>query len=285
MAFVRADAGDGVPMVDLDGGTVTIGYEGPLANPGEGEGPERLVSVPPFAVGTGPVTNAEFARFVAATGHVTDAERFGWSFVFADFVSADATVRGRVAGAEWWCAVDGASWHQPGGPGTAPAHEDRPDHPVVHVSWDDAVAYCRWAGARLLTEAEWEYAARGGRDGTVWPWGERTPPGGRGVCNIWQGRFPHHSTQVVDRRGTTPVGLYPPNGFGLYDVIGNVWEWTADPWSVDGVDDPTQRVRKGGSYLCHDSYCNRYRIAARDHSRPDDATGNIGFRVAREATS
>lgn len=266
------------PVVDLPGGTFAMGYEGPLANPGEGEGPVRQVEVGPFAIGTTTVTRTAFAAFVEATGHVTAAEAEGWSFVFADFVAPDASVRGRVAGAEWWVAVDGADWRQPHGPGSPvqPAN----DHPVTQVSWDDATAYAAWVGGRLPTEAEWEYAARGGLDGKVFPWGDRFRVGGKAGANIWQGDFPTHSNKRLANRATAPVTMLAPNSYGLHHAVGNVWEWTADHWSVDGRTDDGQRVRKGGSYLCHDSYCNRYRVAARDHSAPGDATANIGFRVA-----
>jgi hypothetical protein len=153
---------------------------------------------------------------------------------------------------------------------------DRPDHPVVHVSHADAQAYCAWAGLRLPTEAEWEYAARGGLDGTRYPWGDELTPGGSEMCNIWLGDFPHRSRRPGGRTGTVPVTAYEPNGFGLYNVSGNVWEWCADRWGHG------ERVIRGGSYLCHASYCNRYRVAARSHNSPDSSTGHGGFRCARD---
>lgn len=265
-------------VVDLSGGTFRMGYEGPLANPDEGEGPVRDVTVGPFAITATTVTVEQFAAFVAATDHRTTAEADGWSFVFDDFVDHGPSARGRALGAEWWVAVDDADWRNPHGP---TSHLPTPgDHPVVHVSWHDAAAYCAWVGGRLPTESEWEFAARGGLEDRIFPWGDRWKPDGNIRATIWEGRFPHESTKAVAERGTVPVTRHPPNGYGLHHAVGNVWEWTADDWSVRGRVDPEQRVRKGGSYLCHDSYCNRYRVAARDHSRPDDTTGNIGFRVA-----
>ena len=245
-----------------------MGYEGPLANPGEGEGPVRRAHVAAFRIGAATVTNEEFAAFADATGHVTQTERDGWSFVVDDLVSDPAAVTGRVAGAEWWCAVRGASWRAPHGPGSSAT--DLGDHPVVHVSARDAEAYCAWTGTRLPTETEWERAARGGLEGAVYPWGDELCPDGERRCNTWRGDFPHAGPGDV---GTVPVRSFGPNGFGLYQCVGNVWEWTA---TTEG----DRRVRRGGSYLCHDSYCNRYRVAARDGGPPGDATGNIGFRVA-----
>jgi formylglycine-generating enzyme required for sulfatase activity len=259
-----------------------MGYDGPLANLGDGEGPVRPVEVAPFRIGPTAVTNQQFATFTKATGYVTDAEREGWSFVFYALVSEPGAVTGRVAGAEWWCAVEGAWWGAPDGPGSDTGA--RQNHPVVHVSANDAEAYCAWSGTRLPTEAEWERAARGGLDGAIFPWGDELRPGNAWRCNIWQGDFPRNNTAEDGHLGTAPVKTYRPNGFGLHQMVGNVWEWTADAWSVDSVVDAEQRVRRGGSYLCHDSYCNRYRVAARDRSRPDDATGNIGFRVAAPPT-
>jgi sulfatase modifying factor 1 len=176
----------------------------------------------------------------------------------------------------WWCGVRGAYWRAPEGP--ASDLDGRWDHPVVHVSWDDALAYCRWAGRRLPTEAEWEYAARGGLDQARFPWGDELTPGCEHRCNIWQGRFPVRDTAEDGYSGTAPVDAYRPNGYGLFNVSGNVWEWCAD-W-FDGS--RSQRAMRGGSYLCHESYCNRYRVAARTANTPDSATGNLGFRCAAD---
>lgn len=265
-------------LVDVPGGVFAMGYDGPLANPGEGEGPVRDVEVAVFAIGATTVTNQQFAVFAKETGHVTGAERLGWSFVFDQLVVDASAARGRAAGAEWWVAVDGASWRAPGGPGSDAGR--LADHPVVHVDVADAEAYCAWAGARLPTEAEWERAARGGLDGAVYPWGDEHPATSRTRrCTIWEGDFPVRHDRGATGIGTSKVRSHAPNGFGLHQVVGNVWEWTATAWS------PGRRVRRGGSYLCHDSYCNRYRVAARDHSGLDDATGNIGFRVVVDRPS
>lgn len=270
-----APGGRAAGLVTVPEGSFDMGYEGPLANPGEGEGPVRREHVASYRIGEGTVTNRQFADFATATGYVTQTERDGWSFVFHALVNDPAAVTGRVVGAEWWCAVSGASWRAPHGPGSSA--EQLADHPVVHVSAYDAEAYCAWTGTRLPTETEWERAARGGLEGAVYPWGDELLPDGQWRCNIWQGDFPRRWSGE-GRPGTTPVTSFRPNGFGLYQCVGNVWEWTATP-------EGDARVRRGGSYLCHDSYCNRYRVAARDRSLPGDATGNIGFRVAADLQS
>ncbi|GAA0710984.1 formylglycine-generating enzyme family protein [Dactylosporangium roseum] len=280
-----------VDLVELPGGTFRMGSQDPDANVGDGEGPVREVLLRPFAIARTTVTNRQFAAFVDATGHRTGAERFGWSFVFAAFLPA-ALRRGaqRPAAAPWWCRVDGASWRVPEGPGSS--LDERWDHPVVHVDHDDALAFCAWAGLRLPTEAEWEYAARGGLDGARYAWGDELHPGGEHRCNIWQGRFPARNTAEDGWRGTAPAHSFPPNGYGLHNVAGNVWEWCADWWGVEhpatSTDNPrgpasgSARVMRGGSYLCHDSYCNRYRVAARTSNSPESASGNLGFRCAAD---
>ncbi|MEV0210170.1 formylglycine-generating enzyme family protein [Streptomyces sp. NPDC050788] len=279
-------------MVLLPGGTFRMGTEDPDGFRGDGEGPVRDITVSPFWIDVHAVTNERFAAFVDATGYVTEAERFGWSFVFAGFLPA-ALRRGaaRPEQTPWWCGVEGAYWRAPEGPGSALA--DRGDHPVVHVSWHDALEYCRWAGTRLPTEAEWEYAARGGLDQRRYPWGDELTPGGEHRCNIWQGHFPTKNTAEDGYRGTAPVDAYQPNGFGLHNMSGNVWEWCADWWGIEhggrprtnpkGPERGTSRVMRGGSYLCHRSYCNRYRVAARTSNTPDSSTGNLGFRTVRDA--
>jgi formylglycine-generating enzyme required for sulfatase activity len=250
-----------------------MGSDDPDGFPADGEGPVRTVTVAPFAIGECAVTNAQFATFAKATGHVTDAERFGWSFVFHSFVDeARVKVVGASGDAPWWVGVEGASWRAPDGPGSSIGA--RQSHPVVHVSWHDAQAYCAWAGGRLPTEAEWEYAARGGLAGKRYPWGNELRPDGAWRCNIWQGRFPQLDTGEDGHRGTAPVRAYRPNGFGLYNVSGNVWEWCADDFCAG------TKALRGGSYLCHDSYCNRYRVAARTGNTADSTTGHTGFRCA-----
>ncbi|WP_431039372.1 formylglycine-generating enzyme family protein [Streptomyces sp. P6-2-1] len=280
------------PSVALDGGTFLMGTQDAEGFAADGEGPVREVRLSPFRIGTLAVTNARFAAFVAATGHVTEAERFGWSFVFAGFLPAALRrVSPRPEATPWWCGVSGATWRAPEGPGSDLAA--RGDHPVVHVGWSDAAAYCRWAGGRLPTEAEWEYAARGGLPQRRYPWGDELTPGGEHRCNIWQGRFPTQNTAADGYRGTAPADAFPPNGYGLHNVAGNVWEWCADRWTTEHsarpASDPrgprrgTSRVMRGGSYLCHHSYCNRYRVAARTSNTPDSTAGNLGFRCAWDA--
>jgi formylglycine-generating enzyme required for sulfatase activity len=197
----------------------------------------------------------------------------------------------QLLGLEWWFHVEGADWNHPEGPETN--LDGRMDHPVVHVSWRDAQAYCAWAGKRLPTEAETEYAARGGLAQKRYVWGDELTPGGKHMCNIWQGDFPRTNTAEDGYVGTAPAKSFEPNGYGLYNMSGNVWEWVFDRWStnfhvngprINPIGPPTgdRRVTRGGSYLCHYSYCNRYRVAARTSNTPDSSTGNTGFRCARD---
>ncbi|MFF4294055.1 formylglycine-generating enzyme family protein [Streptomyces vinaceus] len=267
-------------LIDLPGGRFLMGTEDPDSSPADGEGPIREVTVNPFRIAPTTVTNAQFATFVKATGHVTEAEHFGFSYVFGGFLAEEvAAVSPPVAAVPWWRAVPGATWRQPEGPGSSFAA--RQNHPVVHVSWNDAQAYCAWSGTRLPTEAEWEYAARGGLEQRRYPWGDELTPDGRHMCNIWRGDFPTHNTAEDGYANTAPAKSFRPNGYGLYNTVGNVWEWCADQFAPH----TTNRVMRGGSYLCHDSYCNRYRVAARSSNTPDSSTGNIGFRVAADTTT
>ena len=281
-------------MLRIPAGPFQMGSADPDVVLGDGEGPVRQVEVSEFGIAPTTVTNEQFAEFIDDTGHVTEAERFGWSFVFGDWVVADADVLGTASGAPWWAGVRGAHWRAPEGPGSGV--DERLDHPVVHVSWNDAVAYCNWAGTRLPTDAEWEKAARGGLDGARFPWGNEFMPDGKHRANIWQGRFPTENTVEDGYLGTAPAAAFEPNGFGLFNVSGNVWEWCADWWSADwhrearpetrvdprGPITGMAKVMRGGSYLCHDSYCNRYRVAARTSSTPDSTTANTGFRTATD---
>ena len=279
-------------LVLLDGGEFLMGSEDRDGFPADGEGPVRRVTLNPFWADPVAVSNARFAAFVDATGHVTEAERYGWSFVFGGLLPDDFPPTRGAAQAPWWRQVLGADWRHPEGPRSSV--EDRMDHPVVHVAFTDALAYCTWAGVRLPTEAEWEYAARGGLEQARFPWGDELTPGGRQRCNIWQGQFPGHNTLDDGYLGTAPVDAYEPNGFGLHNLAGNVWEWCAD-WFHTGFHrngprhDPTgppsgaAKVIRGGSYLCHHSYCTRYRVGARSSNTPDSSTGNMGFRVASDA--
>ncbi|WIM94240.1 formylglycine-generating enzyme family protein [Actinoplanes oblitus] len=265
-------------LVALGGGTFRMGSDDRYAYQEDGEGPVRRVRVAPFEIAATCVSNLDFAAFVDATGHRTTAERCGTSFVFAGLLPDDFPPTAAVAAAPWWREVPGACWRRP--EGGASTLDGRGDHPVVHVSWDDAVAYCRWAGLRLPTEPEWEYAARGGLDGMRFPWGDQLRPGGEHRMNVWQGDFPARNTLADGYLGTAPAGAFPPNGYGLYNMTGNVWEWTADRFGGDRLADD-RRALRGGSYLCHSSYCFRYRVSARMGNTPDSSTGNIGFRCAR----
>ncbi len=287
----RVYGGPNGEMILLPGGEFLMGTDTPDGFPADGEGPVRRVKVDSFLMDRYTVRNSDFSRFIDATRYATEAERFGWSFVF----EGDLPDRGEglacVPGAEWWKRVEGANWRHPEGPGSS--IEARPNHPVVQVSWNDATCYAAWAEKRLPTEAEWEYAARGGLVQKLYPWGDQLTPEGKHLCNIWQGEFPFYNTAEDGFLSTAPVDAFPPNGFGLFSMTGNTWEWCADWFNPDfhqhatrdnpiGPPRGTAKVLKGGSYLCHRSYCNRYRVAARSSNAPDSATTNIGFRCVRD---
>jgi sulfatase modifying factor 1 len=277
-------------MIALGGGPFLMGTEDAQANPQDGEGPVHEVILDPFLMDPYPVTNEDFAKFVDATGYRTEAEQFGWSFVFWSHIPKKRfkeLVEDTVQAAPWWCKVRGAQWNAPRGPGSSLAGLG--DHPVVHVTWNDAHAFCEWSGLRLPTEAEWEYAARGGLTQKLYPWGDKLRPDGKYRCNIWQGKFPEYDSAEDGYAGTCPVEAFPSNGFGLFSMTGNAWEWCEDWFSPifrqndtkhnpHGPPDGSTRVMKGGSFLCHRSYCNRYRVAARSSNTPDSSTSNLGFR-------
>ena len=299
-------------MVHLKGGEFWMGSNEPMFPDAQ---PVHRVRVNPFWIDSTEVTNAQFARFVAATGYVTLAEqplepkkfsgldrseRVPASAVFnapSNVVSLDDATR-------WWRMVAGANWRHPEGPRSSIAA--RMNHPVVHIAYSDALAYARWASKRLPTEAEWEFAARGGRDRQTFVWGEDFRRGDQYQANTYQGNFPNRNSAADGFVGTSPVKTFRPNGYGLYDMAGNVWEWVADwyqsnyydtlvrrsalavdpegPPSGDDPDEPgvPKRVQKGGSYLCTDDYCARYRPGARGRGDPDSPASHLGFRLAAD---
>ncbi|MEV6269283.1 formylglycine-generating enzyme family protein [Kribbella sp. NPDC051936] len=288
---VPAAAGaHGIEQIALGGGSFAMGNSNGDENAGDGETPVHQVEVAPFSIDATSVTNADFARFADATGYRTEAETFGYSAVFHLALAAEPDeVMGPASGTPWWAGVRGADWRHPGG--SRSGLDGLDDHPVVHVSWNDAVAYCKWAGRRLPTEAQWEYAARGGLEGARYPWGdELIGDDGEWRCNIWQGEFPRTNTEEDGYLTTAPVRTFQPNGYGLWQMVGNVWEWCED-WfgpryykfspagNPSGPSLGAARVMRGGSYLCHDSYCNRYRNAARSSNTPESSMGNAGFRT------
>ena len=213
-------------MVPIEKGSFLMGSDDRWAYPADGEGPVREISLDSFLIDPVAVSNEAFSSFVEASGYATEAERFGWSFVFAGLLPDDFPPTQAVVEAPWWRKVEGADWRHPEGPQSS--LDDRLDHPAVHVTWNDAQAYCTWTGRRLPTEAEWEFAARGGLDGKAFPWGDEREPGGEHRMNVWQGEFPTKNTEADGYYGTCPVDAFPPNGYGLHNVTGNVWEWAAD---------------------------------------------------------
>ncbi len=278
----------------IPAGTFEMGDAFGDGYPADGETPVHPVRISAFALDTTAVTNRQFAAFCASTGYRTESERHGASPVFHLLAKAERKdILGTSAEAQWWLNVRGADWAHPHGLGSH--WSDLPDHPVVHVSWNDAQAYCVWAGRRLPTEAEWEYAARGGMTGQRYAWGNDLTPDGEHRCNIWQGRFPDRNTGDDGHIGTAPVASFVANGYGLFDMAGNVWEWCQDwfhpkYYKLSPDTDPQGppfglgHCLRGGSYLCHESYCNRYRVAARSSAPDDTASGNCGFRTARTLT-
>jgi formylglycine-generating enzyme required for sulfatase activity len=265
-------------MVLVPAGTFVMGTDRGMPF----EGPAHRVRVSAFFMDRREVTNAEFERFVKTTGYVTESEKQGFSGVF------DPRQRA-------WAPVNGASFRHPEGPGSS--LRGRGDHPVVHVSWDDAAAYAKWAGKRLPTEAEWERAARGGKEGATYAWGEVLTPKGKHLANIWQGVFPERDLGTDGFTAVARGGRFPPNGYGLHDIAGNVWEWTADWFAPDAYERPPdpadpagpasgeEKVIRGGSWVCSDNYCTGYRVAARQKSPRDSGLNNLGFRCVKPASS
>ena len=262
-------------MVRIDGGEFLMGTDDGYPF----EGPVHRVRLDAFYIDEHEVTNAQYAAFAGATGYVTESEELGWSGVFDP-------------GKNGWTKGDGADWRHPHGPGSA--HESMSDFPVVHLSWEDAARYCDWRGARLPTEAEFEYAARGGLEGATYAWGDELTPGGVHQANLWQGTFPKRDRTLDGYGSHGPVKKFPPNGYGLYDMTGNVWEWVSDWYAPDyfansPVNNPrgprsgTDKVQRGGSWLCSENYCQGYRVAARMQTAPDSGLNNLGFRCAGNA--
>jgi formylglycine-generating enzyme len=276
------DAAEG--MVWVRGGTFRMGSDAFYPE----EQPVREVDVEGFWIDPHAVTVTEFTRFVKATGYETVAERVPDPAAYPGtdpaLLVAGSLVFVRPPGpvdlddqSAWWAYVPGADWSHPEGPDSDLYGRAR--HPVTHVAYADALAYAQWAGRTLPTEAEWEYAARGGLDGARYPWGDVEFPGGRAAANTWQGEFPWQNLRIDGYERTSPWGAFQPNGFGLYDMTGNVWEWTCDPYPADDDDDAFRRnVVKGGSFLCAPSYNFRYRPAARQGVTIDTSTCDLGFR-------
>jgi len=287
----RAEGSPDLAMATIPAGRFLMGTDDPRGYADDGEGPPHPVELDAFAIGVHTVTNAEYAAFADDTSYRTTAEELGSSFVFAGLLPRGFPPTPAVAAAPWWREVAGADWRHPEGPQSSV--QDRGSHPVVHVSWYDALAYCEWAGLRLPTEAEWERAARGPQDGHHFPWGDEREPGGEHRMNVFQGRFPQRDTGDDGWVGTCPVGSFPANDFGLFETTGNVWEWCSDWFSTDayrraplrspvGPRKGSTKVMRGGSYLCHESYCWRYRVDSRSSNTPDSSAGNVGFRVVAD---
>ncbi len=262
-------------MVYIKGGSFQMGTEDGMPS----EGPVHTVEISPFFIDVTEVTVADFEKFVAATGYQTEAEQFGWSGVF-DMRSGE------------WTRGDGADWRFPEGNGV----KSSPTEPVTHISWNDANAYAKWAGKRLPTEAEFEYAARGGLSGKKYSWGDELNPGGKPAANWWQGTFPDNNLNQDGFLGRAPVKSFAPNGFGIYDITGNVWEWCSDRYSdiyyqqsakkdPKGPETGDERVIRGGSFLCAENFCSNYRVAGRSRSAPDSGLNNLGFRCVRDVAT
>lgn len=279
----------GFDLCEIPGGKALVGTDHPVI-PLDEESPCRNQAIQPFKMMQTAVTNAMFNEFIEDTHYTTDAQRFGWSFVFYQQLSGENRTTLSPIHSNWWRKVDGACWNQVNGVETDSELSD--DHPVVHVSWNDAKAYADWAGGRLPSEAEWEHAARGGLGDILFPWGNQEPDDTHfHPCNIWQGDFPNLNTNADGYATTAPAKSFKPNQYGLFNMCGNVWEWTSGRFKLTGRSAESKqhakffkgtKILKGGSYLCHKSYCFRYRIAARTGSTPDSTTSHQGFRLVFE---
>lgn len=284
-------------MIKIEGGTYLIGTNTTEGFLEDNEGPTTLVTIGAYYIDETAVTNTEFKEFVDETGYVTDAERYGWSYVFHYFISDEEKRKSqKIYGLKWWYAVRGAYWCSP--EGFSSTIKERMDHPVTHVSRNDAVSYAKWAEKRLPTEAEWEIAARGGTVFDNYYWGEELLVNGKHQCNIWQGNFPVENDLADGFSSTAPVRSYPPNQLGIYEMLGNVWEWCSNPrgvpllvfnqvsakelWSKNQEINDLQYAIKGGSFLCHDSYCKRYRLSARNGNSASSTSNNMGFRCVKD---
>ncbi|KFP29908.1 Sulfatase-modifying factor 2, partial [Colius striatus] len=267
-------------MVQLPGGKFQMGSSS-LEKRNE-EGPVREVTVKPFAVDKYPVTNRDFREFVREKKYKTEAEAFGWSFVFEDFVSEELKkkVTQKLESAPWWLPIQKAFWRQPSGPGSS--IKDRLDYPVLHVSWNDAQAFCAWKGKRLPSEEEWEFAARGGLEQRMYPWGNKFQPN---RTNLWQGKFPGADTAEDGYHGVSPVTAFAPqNSYGLYDLLGNTWEWTASQYLTPGPQAQRMQVLRGASWIdtADGSANHRARVTTRMGNTPDSASDNLSFRCAAD---
>jgi len=271
-----------------------MGLSKPIIPP-DGESPQRKITIDTYWMDVYEVSNNEFSKFVDDTGYVTEAETFGNSFVVENEISDEikAGITQAVAAAPWWLPVDNADWRRPYGIDGNIAELNMMDHPVMHVSWNDATEFCKWAGKRLPTEAEWEFACRDGREDRLHPWGNKEMPKGEHRMNVWQGEFPYGNTAEDGYPITSPVTEFPEQtSHGLKNIIGNVWEWTQDFWTTRHSNKPktnptgpssgTDKVKKGGSYMCTKQYCYRYRCGARSQNTPDSSASNLGFRCASD---
>jgi len=306
-------------MVSIPGGEFMMGADNDQADPDEY--PKHKVILDPFWIDQHEVTNDQFAKFIESTGYITTAERKpDWEelkkqlppdtpkpeeslLVAASLVFSPPSKEVDLNDySQWWAWMPGASWNHPEGPGSS--IEGKGNYPVIHVSWDDAMAYCKWAGKRLPTEAEWEFASRGGLRNKIYPWGDEHINKGKAKANTWEGSFPYKNTAFDTFSGIAPVKSFAPNAYGLYDMAGNVWEWCFDKYrndyyqsinKTDGIRNPLgpedsfdpdepytpKRVSRGGSFMCNESYCSGYRVARRMKSSPDSGMSNLGFRCVK----